>query len=255
MKAQYFLALVLPAVPALILSLSSCRPMPDFQDKPFITLQFDTIVRFPGQFLPGDSVEFLAGWSSFTAANTLETGMFRENDQPLRYSGPDPVPDIRRSHALSGKNGLSFRDGFRIPASSLPGLYRFFARIRNAEGRVSDSACFHLTLRNPDYPGLVADTPAAGFSGPGLVARNFRIQLRAVGSRMDRLQLQWFDSLKTTQTGDPITWSPVPETGVAVFNRDISLPPTGGRQFFLGAGIRTRDQRETFYWMEFRRQP
>jgi len=240
---------------------SGCHSFPEEQSKPFFLLKIDTVTTQKGIILEGDSILFTGSLASRVSTNTMQVGIYRSPGQPFDYIGPDSDFVYRQEKQTEGKILESVLFRTLVPSDIRPGNYVCFGLVQEMAGPKSDSVKRTLFIRNPRYPEMVLDTPFNGLTANHRIdsanwvtnQKEFRLQVRSFADRMERIELQWYDSLKSTSIESALIQNVSSVSGIARLNRLLSFPDRKGKKFYLRARAVTLDNRSLTSWIPFER--
>jgi hypothetical protein len=240
---------------------TGCHSFPEEQSKPYFLLKFDTVTTQKGIIQVGDSILYAASLASSVSMNTIHVGVYRSPEQPFDFAGPDSDFVYHQEKQTEGKILESVLFRTLVPSDIRPGNYVCFGLAQEMAGQKSDSVKRTLFIRNPRYPEMVLDTPFNGLTANHRIdsanwvtsQKEFRFQIRSFADRMERIELQWFDSLKSTSIENAIVQNVSSVSGVARLNRLLSFPNRKGRKFYLRARVVTLDNRSLTSWIPFER--
>ena len=248
---------------SLVLSvfLTGCHSFPEEQSRPYFKLQIDTATSMNGIIQQGDSILFAGSLASRVSENSLHFGIYRGLDQPYEYTGPDSDFVFHEVIQTNGKILESITTDRAVPSGIRPGNYICFGFAQEAGGSKSDSVKITLLIRNPFYPEMVLDTPFNGLAANHRIdstnwvndQKEFRFQVRSFAERMEKIELQWFDSLKVTSIDDAMVYNVGSVSGIATLNRLLKFPGRKGRKFYLRSVATTMDNRSLISWIPFER--
>ncbi|HPI10353.1 MAG TPA: hypothetical protein PLK63_04915 [Catalimonadaceae bacterium] len=246
---------------AAIVSMTGCQSFPEEQSKPYFKLQIDTVTSLSGVILEGDSILFSGSIASRASENSFHFGINRGLDQPYDYAGPDSDFVFHEVIQTNGKILESITTHGVVPPGIRPGNYICFGFAQEQGGSKSDSAKLTLFIRNPFYPEMVLDTPFNGLMANHRIdsanwvndQKEFRFQIRSFAERMERIELQWYDSLKATSIDDVMVHNVASVSGIATLNRLLMFPGRKGRKFYLRSVAATIDNRSLISWIPFER--
>lgn len=244
-----------------IVVFTGCHTFPEEQSKPYFRLKIDTVTSLRGTIQEGDSILFSGSIASRVTENSFHFGIYRSPDQPYDLAGPDSGFVFHEVKQTEGKILESVATKRMVPSGIRPGNYTCFGFVEGKSGTKSDSVKQILFIRNPFYPEMVLDTPFNGLEANHRIdsadwtndQKEFRFQVRSFAERMDRIELQWFDSLKATSIGVPMVQNVASVSGVATLNRRLLFPDRKGRKFYLRALSITLDNRSLTSWISFER--
>lgn len=240
---------------------TGCHSFPEEQSKPYFLLKFDTVTAQKGIIQGGDSILFAGSLASRVSLNAIQVGIYRSPEQPFEFNGPDSDFVYHQEKQTEGKILESVLFRTLVPSDIRPGSYVCFGLAQEMAGQKSDSVKRTLFIRNPRYPELVLDTPFNGLTANHRIdsanwvtsQKEFLFQIRSFADGMERIELQWFDSLKSTSIENAIIQNVSSVSGVAKLNRLLSFPARKGRKFYLRTRAFTLDDRSLNSWIPFER--
>lgn len=238
-----------------------CHSFPEEQSTPYFLLKIDTATTQKGIIQEGDSLLFTGSLASRVSRNTIYLGVYRSPEQPFDFAGPDSDFVYYNEKQTEGKILGSVNIRTLVPSGIRPGNYICFGLAQEMAGQKSDSVKRTLFISNTRYPEMVLDTPFNGLTANHRIdsanwvtsQKEFRFQIRSFADRMERIELQWFDSLKSSSIDSIIIQNISSISGVARLNRLLSFPDRKGRKFYLRTKAVTLDNRSLNSWIPFER--
>jgi hypothetical protein len=233
-----------------------CKDLPEENQNPYFSLNWDTLVQNKGVILSGDTLLLLVSSLSHTEENELQIMSGRESFDRLDYEGPGTaaLPDSQNRIAFSGKNLTRFPLKQKIETSAMPGKYTFTLQVADRNKRLSQLQKFSCNILNPDFPALGIDSPVNSFfTVPQIAGSGFVLKTRGFGSRIAEMSCQWYDSLASGSLSEKLLLQPPGEPNEAVFRQFVTFPSLLNRSFKLRLGIKNKSGRAANYWLDVKR--
>ncbi len=232
-----------------------CKDLPEENQKPYFSLNWDTLVQNKGVIVPGDTLVFKVSLLSRTEENELRIETSRKSFDRLNFEGPgtENISDNRMS--FSGKSLDLFPMKQKLKADAIPGIYTFKTQVADRDNKLSRIQTFSCNILNPDFPALGIDSPVNSFfTVPEIVGNGFLLKTRGFGSRIAEMSCQWFDSIAVGSLSEKLLMLPAGEPNEAVFRQFVSFPAVRNRNLKLRLGIKNKSERAAYYWLDVKRK-